>query len=269
MLGRRDYDISYAWPTNIANQQLESNTAQSISASKSQFHPHPFQVSPIDNEEFHLSSQQKLALDIILHHHSQQAGTIPLRMIVQGTTDTRKSFLIHCIRQKLNVSVGIQGNPLLVLAPTCVAAYNIQGTTLHASLQIPIKEMHPLTSRASFTFQEHFRHVKYILIDEMRFLGPKLLLKIDNHLRQTFSDKQHESFGILSIILAGDLGQLPPVMDKLIYASHSTTLSLWHSFKIVVTLDTIFRHQGLSIEQHHFRSLLQNIRDAQFNKHDW
>ncbi|XP_057859850.2 uncharacterized protein LOC131068635 [Cryptomeria japonica] len=134
MLGRRDYDISYSWPTNIANEQLESNATQFISASKSQFHPPPIQVPFIDSEKFHLSSQQKLALDIILQHHSQQAGTIPLRMIVQGTSGTRKSFLIHCIRQNLNVSTRIQGNPLLVLAPIGVAAYNIQGTTLHAGL---------------------------------------------------------------------------------------------------------------------------------------
>ncbi|XP_059078046.1 ATP-dependent DNA helicase PIF1-like [Cryptomeria japonica] len=190
-------------------------------------------------------------------------------MIVQGTTGTGKSFIIHCIRQNLNVSTAIQENPLLVLAPTGVAAYNIQGTTLHAGLRIPIKEMHPLTSQALFTSQEHFRHVKYILIDEIRFLGPKLLLKIDNRLRKAFPNKQHERFGGLSIILIGDLGQLPPVMDKPVYASHSTTLILWHSFKIVVTLHIVFRHQGVSIKQQHFRSLLQNIRDAQPNKHDW
>lgn len=129
--------------------------------------------------------------------------------------------------------------------------------------------MHPLTGKALFTFQECFRHVKYILIDEMSFLGPKLLLKIDSWLHQAFPDKQHEGFGGLSIIFVGDLGQLPPVMDKPAYASHSTTLNLWHSFKTVVTLHTVFRQQGASVKQQQFKSLLQNIRDAQPNKHDW
>ncbi|XP_057844214.2 ATP-dependent DNA helicase PIF1-like [Cryptomeria japonica] len=177
-------------------------------------------------------------------------------MIVQGTTGTGKSILIDCIRQKLNVSAGIKTNTLLVLVPTGVAAYNIQGTTIHAGLRIPIKEMHPLTGQALFTFQEHFRHVKYILIDEMSFLGPKLQLKIDSRLRQAFLDKQHEGFGGLSIILIGDLGQLPPIMDKPIYASQSIALNLWRSFKTVVTLHTVFCQQGASVKQQQFRSLL-------------
>ncbi|XP_057832940.2 ATP-dependent DNA helicase pfh1-like [Cryptomeria japonica] len=190
-------------------------------------------------------------------------------MIIQGTSGTGKAFLIDCIRQNLNISGSNKTNTLLVLAPTGVAAYNIQGTTIHAGLRIPIKEMHPLIGQALFTFQEHFRHVKCLLIDEMSFLGPKLLLKIDNRLHQAFLDKQHEAFGGLSMILVGDLGQLPPIMDKLAYASHSTALNLWQSFTIVVTLHTIFRQQGTSIKKQEFRSMLQNIRDAQPNKHDW
>ncbi|XP_057839897.2 uncharacterized protein LOC131049831 [Cryptomeria japonica] len=189
-------------------------------------------------------------------------------MIIQGTTGKCKSFLIDSIRQKLNIFGTNTTNTLFVLAPTGVAAYNIQGTTIHAGLRIPIKEMHPLIGQVLFTFQERFRHVKYLLIDEMSFLGPKLLLKIDSHLRQAFPDKQHEPFGGLSIILVGDLGQLSPVMDKPAYASHSTALNLWRSFTTVVTLHTIFRQQGSSIKQQQFRSMLQNIRDAQPNKHD-
>ncbi|XP_057833467.2 uncharacterized protein LOC131044209 [Cryptomeria japonica] len=190
-------------------------------------------------------------------------------MIIQGTTGTGKSFLIDCIRQKLNISESNKTKTLLVLAPTGVATYNIQGTTIHAGLRIPIKEMHPLTGQALFTFQEHFRHVKHLLIDKMSFLGPKLLLKIGSRLRQAFSDRQHETFGGLSMILVGDLGQLLPVMDKPAYASHSTTLNLWRSFTIVVKLHTVFRQQGTSVKQQEFKSMLQNIRDAQPNKHDW
>ncbi|XP_057861034.1 uncharacterized protein LOC131069551 [Cryptomeria japonica] len=160
-------------------------------------------------------------------------------------------------------------NPLLVLAPTGVAAFNIQATTIHAGLHIPITEMHPLTRQPLMTLQEQLKHIKYILIDEMSFLGPKLLLKIDSCLRQAFPDSQHESFGGVSIILVGDLAQLPPVMDKPIYASHSTALSLWLSFTTVVTLDTIFRQQGASIRQQQFRTVLHNIRNAQALQHDW
>lgn len=90
-------------------------------------------------------------------------------------------------------------------------------------------------------FQEQYKDLQYILIDEMSFLGPKLLLKIDSRLWQAFPHKQQEPFGGVSIILVGDLGQLPSVMDKPLYASHFTTLTLWRSFTTMVTLDTAFR----------------------------
>ncbi|XP_057868373.2 ATP-dependent DNA helicase RRM3-like [Cryptomeria japonica] len=167
------------------------------------------------------------------------------------------------------MSTVVKTNPFLVLAPTGVAAFNIQVTTIHAGLCIPIREMHPLTGQSLMTLQEQLKHIKYILIDEMSFLGPKLLLKIDSHLRQAFPDNQHEIFGGVSIILVGDLAQLPPVMDKPIYASHSATLILWHSFTTVVILDTIFCQQGASIRQQQFRTLLQNLRNAQALQNDW
>ncbi|XP_057862172.2 ATP-dependent DNA helicase PIF1-like [Cryptomeria japonica] len=103
----------------------------------------------------------------------------------------------------------------------------------------------------------------------MSFLGPKLLLKIDSRLRQAFPHRQHEPFGGVSIILVGDLRQLPPVMDKPLYASHSTALALWCSFQTVVTLDTSFRQQGASYIQQQFRAILQNIRNANALQTNW
>ncbi|XP_059076977.1 ATP-dependent DNA helicase PIF1-like [Cryptomeria japonica] len=190
-------------------------------------------------------------------------------MIVQGTAGTGKSFLIDCIRKELNISPPMTANPLLLLAPTGVATFNIQATTIHAGLRIPLREMHPLIGQSLMTLQEQLKHIKYILIDEMSFLGMKLLLKIDNRLRQAFPNNQHDKFGGVSMILVGDLAQLPPVMDKPIYASHSTALSLWHSFTIVITLDTIFHQQGAFIRQQQFRALLHNLRNTQALQHDW
>ena len=165
-------------------------------------------------------------------------------MIIQRKTGTGKSYLIHCIREIITTSAQNEKNALLALAPMGVAAYNIQATTIHTGLCIPIKYMHPLQGQSLTTLQEDLKHVRYILIDEMSFLGPKLLLKIDNRLRQAFPQKQHEPFGGISIILVGDLGQLPPVMDKPIYVSHSKTLMSWNTFNVAITLDTIFFQKG-------------------------
>jgi hypothetical protein len=66
------------------------------------------------------------------------------------------------------------------------------------------------------------RHIRYILIDEMIFLGPRLFIQIDCQLREAFPDKKTSPSGGRSIILVGDLGQLPPVKDNPLYVGNTT-----------------------------------------------
>ena len=55
----------------------------------------------------------------------------------------------------------------------------------------------------------------------MSFIGTKLLTHIDVRLCQAFPENSNVPFARRSIILVGDLGQLPPIMDKPAYASDS------------------------------------------------
>jgi hypothetical protein len=129
--------------------------------------------------------------------------------------------------------------------------------------------MCPLCGQSLLVFQEEMRDVKYLLIDEFSFVGPKLLLKIDSRLREAFPHQQKMCFGGTSIILVGDLAQLPPVMDKPIYASHSNAKYLWEQFTMVITLTTIFRQQGDTQIQIDFRRMLKNMRNADSTEQDW
>jgi hypothetical protein len=67
----------------------------------------------------------------------------------------------------------------------------------------------------------------------------------------------------------GDLGQLPPVKDKPLYAGNTTGKVLWQNFNIVVTLDMIFRQQRNHPRQATFRQLLSNIRNIEHVIDDW
>jgi len=96
----------------------------------------------------------------------------------------------------------------------------------------------------------------------MSFIGPKLLSHIDERLHEAFPHQRNTPFGGCSIILVGDLGQLPPVKDIPLYAGTSHGSALWNTFNTVITLDTTFRQQGDNITQVTFRNILQNIRDA-------
>ena len=53
-------------------------------------------------------------------------------MIVSGTARTGKSYLIHCLRLLLSSQVR-------VAVPTGVAAFNIEGHTLHSLLSLPVQ----------------------------------------------------------------------------------------------------------------------------------
>ena len=56
----------------------------------------------------------------------------PHRRIASGTAGTGKTYLIHCIRL-------LHGDRLCVAAPTGVAAFNIDGHTLHSVLCLSTK----------------------------------------------------------------------------------------------------------------------------------
>ena len=97
-------------------------------------------------------------------------------MIIQGTACKRKSYLIHCIKETLSSQATSGDTPILFLAPIGVATFNIHATTIHAGLRIPIKDMKPLHGQSLTIFQEEMKHIHYILIDEMSFIGSRLFV---------------------------------------------------------------------------------------------
>jgi len=77
---------------------------------------------------------EKYYNDTILRHRVE-----PLRIIVMGTAGTGKSYLIKAIRGRLHTMAGKEGkSPVLVIAPTGVAAFNINRVTIHSTLSVPI-----------------------------------------------------------------------------------------------------------------------------------
>ena len=103
----------------------------------------------------------------------------------------------------------------------------------------------------------------------MSFIGPRLFMQIDSWLREAFSEKKYVPFGGRSIILVGDLGQLPPVRDKPLYVGNTTGKLLWKDFKKFVTLDTIFRQRGTDPKQSIFRIILTNIKNTVTDVDNW
>ena len=136
-------------------------------------------------------------------------------MIVTGTASTGKSYLIQCIRLLL-------GDTLKVAALTGVASFIIEGTTLHSLFHLPTRgEFKQLEGNHLQQLQQAMSSSRYIIIDDMSMVGKKIFGQIDSRLRQAFPHHVQEIFGGCSLLLFGDFGQLPPVMDLPLYTTDS------------------------------------------------
>ena len=129
--------------------------------------------------------------------------------------------------------------------------------------------MKPLHGQALSVFQEEMKHIQYIVIDEMSFIGPKLFVQIESRLHECCPETNKHSFDNQSIILVGDLGQLPPVMERPIYAGETLGKCLWTYFTTIIILEIVFRQMGTDVTQLCFCQLLTNIHNATPTMEDW
>ena len=143
-----------------------------------------------------LQGKQLQAYTIIQQKYSADSPP-PLRMIVTGTAGTGKSYLIQCLRLLLQ-------NQVIVAAPTGVAAFNIDGQTLHSLFSLPTRgEFKDLEGERLTKLQQAFSEMKYQIIDEMSVLGRKTFGQVDRRLRQAFPHHYHEVWRMLLSCLRG------------------------------------------------------------------
>jgi ATP-dependent DNA helicase PIF1 len=228
-----------------------------------------------------LNEEQKLAYDIVTKHHQticchttnpieNEAATNPeqLLMIIYGTAGTGKSYLIDAIASQLK-------HDCCITATTGIAAFNINGVTIHSLLQLPIRNQgaKDLEGSALIRLQDRLKNKKYIIIDEMSMLGQRSFTWIDKRLRQATA-RYDKLFGGISVILIGDFGQLPPVGDKLLFTDPDVTKHesndhaylLYKQFTTVVILKQILRQSNTANE---FRELLLTIRNGNISNEIW
>src|SRR5204863_2306008 len=138
----------------------------------------------------------------------------PLRLNIDGTAGTGKSYLIWAITKGLTELAQQHGqpSPLIRVAPTGIAAFNISGSTLHQTFLIPKNGFAKLKPQQLIQLQTRLQHCHYVILDEKSMIGRCMFGILDARLREAFPEKD-EIFGGRSIMLFGDFGQLPPVGD--------------------------------------------------------
>ena len=199
-----------------------------------------------------LNAQQRAVYDRVVQHTGALFGadlsgdtdpTVePLRMFISGGGGTGKSYVLSAIRDHImRVS---RNRGCMVCAPTGVAAFHVQGRTLHGAFGIPVDQkgrtpvVAPLTGDLEQEKLALFQHVHYLVIDEISMVSDNMMAKISSRLNQIMLRlgrpiRPHTTFGGISIISIGDLYQLKPVMDTYIFNQHSPSgRQLWGEFQL-------------------------------------
>ena len=212
--------------------------------------------------------------------NAQKAGEgppEPLYLILQGRAGCGKSYLINCV-QKHCAEVLKAPGLVKIAAPTGTAAFQVSGSTIHSSLQLPVpapkKDPAPtLTGDQLARLQRDFKGCQILVIDEMSMLSPLRLYQIDRRLREAKPEFAQCMFGGMSVVLMGDYAQLPPVMDKSLFEQvlpdsfAADGKMAYNQFNDVIVLDTIMRQQGEG--QKFFRGCLTHLAKGLLTEQEW
>jgi len=124
-------------------------------------------------------------------------------IFITGRAGTGKSTLLMYF-------CNITKKKVVVLAPTGVAALNVNGETIHSFFKF---KPNVTVENIEVLDDEIYREIDTIIIDEISMVRADLLDCIDKFLRLNARDFS-KPFGGVQMILMGDLYQLPPVVTK-------------------------------------------------------
>ena len=133
--------------------------------------------------------------------------TTQLNLFITGRAGTGKSTLLNYFREKTPKNIA-------VLAPTGVAALNVQGQTIHSFFKFkPTVTLDSIRRLSKEKERDIYGNLDAIVIDEISMVRADLLDCVDRFLRLN-GKTPHELFGGVQMIFIGDLYQLPPVVTS-------------------------------------------------------
>ena len=129
-------------------------------------------------------------------------------IFLTGKAGTGKSTVANAfIKRKLE-----DGKSIVAVAPTGIAALNVNGVTMHRAFGLPIDYLPKSTMLHTRTeIKEALAKADIIIVDEISMVRGDVFSHIEHVLR--ISSHQNGSiFGGKQVVLVGDLYQLPPVV---------------------------------------------------------
>lgn len=185
-------------------------------------------------------------------------------LFITGRAGTGKSTLLQLFRKTSR-------KKMVILAPTGVAALNVQGQTIHSFFGFPPRiltasEAKRKTSRKDLL--RLYRNLEVLVVDEISMVRADILEGMDLFLRA--NRENYRPFGGVQVVFFGDLFQLPPVVtrDPVEQQFFSEFYETPYFFSAKVFQDSDLEMEMLELrkvyrqESRHFLRLLETIRTA-------
>ena len=201
-----------------------------------------------------LNDDFRHALDLLEKNESN--------LFITGKAGTGKSTLLQLFRSTSR-------KKMVVLAPSGVAALNVQGQTIHSFFGFPPRIVTPSEAARKVTRKDLLRmyqNLEVLVIDEISMVRADLLDGMDKFLR--VNRENYRPFGGVQVVFFGDLFQLPPVVtrDPVEAAYFSEYYESPYFFSGKIFQDADFQLESLELrkvyrqESRHFLRLLEAVR---------
>ena len=185
-------------------------------------------------------------------------------LFITGKAGTGKSTLLRYFRAKTKKIV-------VVVAPTGIAAINVEGQTIHSFFQLPPRFIQKEEIRRAFKNRKVIGCLDTLVIDEVSMVRADLMDGIDHALRVT-RGKQDLPFGGGQVILFGDLFQLTPIVDRDMAEVYERRYEspYFFSSRIIqeIELECLELTKIYRQSEAEFIHLLNKIRDKQYDESD-